>query len=262
MNFKIYAVGSNSTLVKEIEDALLLILGERFEVHTIYGSEVEQYSDGSLYVCNYSQIKNLLPYIARDKIVILNLTPTSQFYVQVSSIPEDSNVYVFNNKLPYIETLINSCREVGINKVNYIAVPYAEMSYNEAITMLKSAKYIIGVERLLNDTLLSEQYVHALAKDVVLIGGRRVASVNSACEIISRVNIYLHQAITKKLTKMGNVLCKTNDSQSLLNLYNSLDGILAQISEMVNDQTSQEKSVEDVIVRSALNQIVPFKKSK
>lgn len=259
MDFKIYAVGSNSTLVKEIEDALLLILGDRFEIHGIYGSQVSQYLDGSLYVCNSTQMENLTPYISRDKIVLLNLTPTSQFYVQVSSIPAGSDVYVFNNYLPYIETLIDSCREVGINRVNFIPLPYGEISHEETIMKLNKAKYIIGVERLLNDMLLSGEYSLALNKDVVMIGGRRVASVNSACEIISRVNKFLHKAITKRLTKMVNVLSKSNDSQSLIKLYYSLDDILAKVDKM-GEMNGQEGNGDDAIVRSALNQIVPYKR--
>lgn len=250
MKFNIYAVGSNKFLAQEIKDAVRLIVGPDIPVFTCLGGDIINCLDGILYVCNQSQFAKLEPFIPRDRIVVLNLMPTSQFYVQVAAIPAGKDVYVFNNKMSYIATLIESCKSMGITGVRYIPLPYSELPDQEVFEMLKKAQYIIGVDYLLNDNvLLSEKYIGHLHYNTVRIGAKRVGAVSSACEIVFKVNHSLYQAVTGKLTNFIDMLEGIDDTQSLYELYQKLSVIFKDLEEAAGKSNSIEKSM--------INQIAP-----
>lgn len=261
LDIKIYAVGSNVILTTEIKEALLLILEDLLPIDMFCSENVKDHLDGSLYVCNQSQYKNLISYIPKEKIVVLNLTPTSHFYVKISSIPENSTVYVFNNKKPYAETLIQNCINMGITALNFVPFPYSELSQEETISILKRAEYIIGVDKLLgNEVLLSEKYKQYLNPNVVLIGAKRVAAINSACEVVSHVNTLAYQFSSIRLKKILRSLKTDYENQSLYRHYTSLDKALSRIEKEFSIHNIADKNLKNAIMRSALNQISPHRK--
>lgn len=250
MDFKIYAVGSNPFLAQEIRDAVRLIVGPDIPVSTCLGGDIINCLDGILYVCNQSQYVRIKPYIPDDKIIVLNLMPTSHFYVQVASIPAGSDVYVFNNKSPYIETLIESCKSMGITNINFIPLPYSEMPEKDVSRMLRKARFIIGVDYLLNENvLLSEKYIRFLRYDTVRIGARRVGAVSSACELVTKINRFLFQQVTGKLARFVDLLEGIDDTQILFDLYHNLNDLSKSLEKLSGRSSSIEKSM--------INQIAP-----
>ena len=250
MKLNIYAVGSNSFLAEEIRNAAQLILGPQIPLMTCISSEIINCLDGLLYICNQSQFQKIKSVVPREKIVVLDLMPTSQFYVKVAAIPAGSDVYVFNNKSSYIGTLIDSCRSMGITSVNFIPLPYSELAREEVFAMLKKARYIIGVDYLLNENvLLSPPYSECLHYNTQCIGARRVGSVSSACEIVTKVNRYLYQGISSKLTHIFEMMDQVENTGSLFELYKTLSFIYDGLKNNHDQSSSIEKS--------AINQIVP-----
>ena len=89
-----------------------------------------------MYICNRSQYTTINQLIPKNKIVILDLTPTSRFYVSVAARPRGNDVYIFNNQQAYIETLIHDFKQMGIEGLNFIPLPYSELPQAEVFNML------------------------------------------------------------------------------------------------------------------------------
>jgi len=155
---------------------------------------------------------------------------------------------VFNNKSPYIKTLVESCKSMGITGINYIPLPYSELPDEEVFEMLKKAKYIIGVDYLLNkNVLLSDKYIRYLRYDTVLIGAKRVGAITSASELVFKINNFLFQTVTNKLTGLVNLLEGIDDTQSLFELCNKLDAISKQLEDLSGKSNPVEKFLIDQI---------------
>ncbi|MGN0837960.1 MAG: hypothetical protein ACI4NN_02585 [Pyramidobacter sp.] len=252
MKFKIYAVGSNQFLSDEIRNAVRFILGSRIPIFNCVTSELINCLDGLVYICNQSQFPLVKKLIPKDKIVILNSTPTSQFYVQVAAIPTGSDVYVFNNKTAYINTLINDCHKRGIRGVNFLPLPYTELPPSQVQDMLSKAHYIIGVDYLLSENvLLSPPYIKFLRYDTVLIKAHRVGSVISACKIITKVNDYLKLGNSRKLSQLFELLDSTTDTDSLYKMYRTLS--------LLCEHLRSKSKGNSIIDKSTLIQIIPEK---
>ena len=211
--------------------------------------------DGDLYVCNQTQYEGLSRYIPAEKIIVLNLMPVSRFFVQLASLPAGSDVYVFNNNTPYIERLIAECNRMGITYLNYHPIPYSELPHREVCDLISNANYIIGVDKLLEAEFdASEKYKPFLRPDVQIIPASRVASVSSACEIVFRVNAYLHSTISQQVGEILNAVKDSSDLRQLADISQTLGFLLQKI---YNDFPTQNASasISPELERSAIIQL-------
>ena len=110
---------------------LILSHGRADRVYTIptlrkggYTGKIYTHTDGDLYICNHSLYKTVEAYTDPGRIAVLNLTPTSAFYLSIREIPYGSNIFIFNNKRKYCETLEHLCRSCGLNDYYYTPLPY------------------------------------------------------------------------------------------------------------------------------------------
>ena len=226
MELKIYAVGSNHFLAEEIRNAVELILGKKIPLCPCLSNEIINCMDGQLYICNRSQYTAINQLIPKNKIVILDLTPTSRFYVSVAAIPRGNDVYIFNNQQAYIETLIHDFKQMGIEGLNFIPLPYSELPQAEVFNMLAKARYIVGVDYLMGENVLqSPPYLDHLHYNVKCISAKRVGSVSSACEIISRVNMFLYQEISVLLRGIFENAQNVEQPESLFEIYKRLQAL-------------------------------------
>ncbi len=258
INVKIYAVGSNEILTLEIKQALNLLFENSIQISTCSEKYISVHLDGDLYICNKSQEKNLLNYVAKEKIMILNLMPVSQFFLKMASIPAGAQICVFNNKITYIETFINLCKEMGADQFQYIPIPYSQLPDNEIYKLLEKAEYIIGVDILINEILNNEKYKRYLNPGAIIIGAKRVASIQSSMAILARVNeliYYQTKAMIEEFLSQVQHACEADV------LHRHFDG-LNTISSYLLEEFSNRKnmSINDAITRNALNQIISTEK--
>jgi hypothetical protein len=252
----VYAVGSNDLLTSEIKEALDLMLQDAIEVTHLCFDDILDHLDGDLYVCNQSMLAPLSQFVKPEKISILNLTPTSLFYVHVSSIPAHSKVIVFNNKAAYAETLISKCHEMGIENLDFQPVAYSEMDTDAVCDMLTQAHYVIGVNKLVGpEVLMGEPYGSVLQKDVRIIAAKRVASTASSIAIVHRINQLVHQKSVEKIEHVFHLINKTHQAEGLYLHTKSLDTTLNYLEKRLSNSDEASIQKRQAALRSVLNQI-------
>ena len=249
MNLKIYAVGSSDGISHEIEDSLNFILDSQLPVLRIRTLEIVDHTDGDLYVCNPSQHEPLLRYVPDDRIILLNITPTPQFYLQISALPAWSTVLLVNSQQPYIQKLIRSCEEMGIKNLNYVPLPYMEMPEEEVCRLLREARYIAGVDRLLYEDILGNpRFRECLRPDAELIGAKRVAALPSIFHLISRVNELIRQRAEEELLDIRREILD-GSGEGLYLSYGTIDRKLAELRQLLRRADEMDDNIEKISIR-------------
>lgn len=258
MTYKLYTVGSNQILADELKDALTSILQEHIPVYACPLGELTSKMDGILYVCNQSQMPHILRHISPEKVILLDMQPSAQFYLQITSVPAGSDIYVFNNRQPYIDSLIGRCCEMGLNQYHYIPVPYASLSEEVITHYLSEAEYIIGVDRILDAVLWSEKYRGCLRENVMTIGAKRVVSIESTCNMIKKVNETLFDYFTVQLDELLVSFHQAKHGETLYTHFKDLEQRLNAVREPLwpEKTTYKDKNMESIILRSAMSQLV------
>lgn len=196
MNMNIAAVGSSPLIANEIRSAAQFIVGNKLPIATYSTYEIQADTLADLYICAQTQFKTLQKFIPENKIFVLDLTPTSKFFIEVSRIPSGETVYIFNNQLEYTTILSSYCESLGIENLIFVPIAFDEMPHDEIIKRLQSAKYIIGVDKFVGkNILLSDRYKSYLRPDIHIIAGTRIASVRSACGLLHGIAAHFHQWI-------------------------------------------------------------------
>lgn len=196
MNMHIAAVGSSPLIANEIRSATEFIVCNKIPIATYSTYEIQSDTLADLYICAQTQFNPLQKVIPKNKIFVLDLTPTSKFFIEISRIPAGETVYIFNNQLEYTAILSSYCESLGIKNLIFTPIAYDEMPNDEIIKRLQAAKYIIGVDKFVGkDILLSNRYQPYLRPDVHIIAGTRTASVRSACTLLHGIATRFHEWI-------------------------------------------------------------------
>ncbi|MBP2633478.1 MAG: hypothetical protein H6Q70_4106 [Firmicutes bacterium] len=255
MNLKIAAVGSSPLIAGEILDATKFIIGDEAEIdiRTYSTYEIQDDTVADIYICAKSQLKSLKKVIPTDKIVLLELIPTSKFFISVARIPQGENIYIFNNQLEYTTTLGDYCEKLGINGVHFLPIAYEEMPNEEVFARLKEAKYIIGVDKFVgNKVLKSSKYASYLRDDVNIIEGTRVASVHSACALLHCIATNFHKCIENGVSditvKLRNT--PTNSEQEISRIDN-------EVTDLVFYSNKAMDIIQNAVIKSVVNHISP-----
>lgn len=184
----IVAVGSSPLIAAEIKDILQEILGSFFTVATTTTDSLQEAAPDTFYICANTQGKKLTGVIPQKQLFIWELHPTTRFFLDIARIPAHSDVYVFNNLLPYTELLAKECQALGIDTLNFHPLAYMEMTHEEICAQLEKARYIIGVECMLGqDSLLSEEFRNAVQPDAKLIPGHRSATIQCVSQLLAAI---------------------------------------------------------------------------
>lgn len=203
MDINIIAVGSNQIIAKEIKLVVSRILGGRHGVKAMVTAKVTGREATDLYVCAITQREPLLKVLAPEKLVVLDMRPTAQFFIDISHIPEGEKIYIFNSNACYAKLLSEMCKNYKIENREFITIAYEDMSSEEVKRKLQLAKYIVGVGDIVGkEVLLSEKYVPYLRNDVVIIGRTRMATMQTACNLLEKVHTIQEQLNTKKITAL------------------------------------------------------------
>lgn len=220
---KIIAVGSNELIAAEVEEIVRRIVGNDVLVVKMVSSSVTGNESADIFVCAVTQREVMLKKVPEDKLCVLDLRPTAQFFIEISHIPAGETVYIFNSNKNYAELLGAMCREYEINQINFETIAYEDMAEAEVIEKLSKARYIIGVGKIVGqEVLLSEKYREYLKNDVEIIGRTRMATMQSACELIERL-----QSITGKKIDLNRRI---------------LDSLAGQLSDKVKIKAAEVKN--------------------
>lgn len=239
MCVKIIAVGSNPLIANEVEYIVKRILGEDIETTPMLTHNVTGKENTDLYVCALTQRLPLLKKISQEQLCVLDLRPTAQFFIDISHIPAGEIVYIFNSNQQYAEMLRHMCHEHKIDHLQFVTIAYEDMPEETVIRHLQQAKYIIGVGKLVEkEVLLSEKYRKFLRQDVKIIGRTRMATMETACMLLEKVQEM------KPKTSSGDA---ANEQKSIH--QHLLDSLTAQLSDQLTAQTpDDDTNTEDIAV--------------
>lgn len=243
LDLKIAAVGSGPLIAREIADAVQHILAGSVEIDVLCVADLPGAEAYDLYVCSTSQLAKLQAQLPLEKIVLLALMPTAQFFISVARIPEGETIYIFNNYLEYTRILSRYCAALGIGGVTFRAIAYREMVEEEVLARLSEARYLVGVDRFIDGVLRAmPRYMDALPKDAKLIAARRVASIPTACALLRRIAAHLYRQV---VTRAQCLQAETGaDAPEKLR---ALLGYASQALEIL----------QNAVIRSALSQVGP-----
>jgi len=223
-DLKLIAVGSSPLIAEEIKSIAQAFLGENIPIHTATTDEIETGKWNCFYVCAITQAEKLKHVVPEDKLFVFDLHPTTKFFLDIARIPEGSHVYVFNNLLPYTKLLAEECRALGVDKISFHSVAYDEMSNMDVCERLKKARYIIGVDRLV-ESVLKETYRQCLRSDVQIIEGKRAASVASASKLLAGIAQFYHDELAaEKNPHMGERIIQILKSASAKAIIGQIGG--------------------------------------
>ena len=255
MNFvslKILAVASLDVAIQELYSAVKLILGDVCTIQTILTKDVKDDSGADLFVCGITQFDQLAQVVPREKIILFELRFTSQFFIQVARIPAGEDVYVLNTNMMLIKRLIQNFSNLGIREINFLPIATEAMCENEITERLQKAKYLIGIEEFLQVMFNSNmQYTKYINKNIKIIGGKRVASMESACRLIQWVAESLNKVAAEKVATVANTL---NSSPAIARDCN-LSATVDHFDKIMIESSDSLLKMREVIMKSFANQI-------
>lgn len=256
MGLRIVAVGSNMLIAEEVSNAVRVIVGDVAEITAVTTASLADDRLGDIFVCAVTQKEPLSRVVPLEKMVVLDLRPTSQFFMRVSRIPAGETVYIFNSNINYARLLNQSCDALRIKSVEFVPIAYEDMPGEEVIGKLRQARYIIGVGKLVEkEALLSDRYRQYLRPDVTIIGNTRVATMQSAFLLIQRVTEYFHTTASKQIAMLAAEMKELSEfSQTDSERY---AGIATEIEKLISESDSSIFALRDTIMKSFAAQIDP-----
>ncbi|MBE6079817.1 MAG: hypothetical protein E7204_03075 [Veillonella sp.] len=222
----ITAVGSSPFIAEEIAIMCQSILGSDISLKTATTDSIQTVSPNTLYVCASTQLEKLNAILPASQLFVFDLRPTTPFFFEIAKIPENEEIYIFNNLLPYTKQLQEDCMQIlSIPPERFIPIAYETMPYESVCKLLQQANYIIGVDQFVDtNVLLSEHFKPYLHDDVTIIAGRRTPSISSASRfLIGFIGYYIQQL---QASKNINTLSSGELNILLSRLHQSIDRIV------------------------------------
>ena len=256
MGLRIVAVGSNMLIAEEVLNAVRVIVGDVAEITAATTASLTDDRLGDIFVCAVTQKEPLSRVVPAEKMVVLDLRPTSQFFMRIFRIPAGETVYIFNSNINYARLLKQSCDALHIQSVEFVPIAYEDMPGDEVIAKLRQARYIIGVGKLVEkEALLSDRYRQYLRPDVTIIGNTRVATMQSAFLLIQRVTEYFHTTASKQIAMLAAEMKELSEfSQTDSERF---AGIATEIEKLISENDNSILTLRDTIMKSFAAQIDP-----
>lgn len=227
MKIKIAAIGSNLIIANEICTVIRNIVGNAYALQPLIAKTVTSSDKFDLYVCAVTQGEVMAAIIPDDKLVVLDLRPSASFFIDISHIPAPADIYIFNSNLRYALLLKEMCEKLHIRNLNFIPLAYEDMELEAVRTCLKKAKYIVGVADLVGqNALLSTVYKSYLSDDVTIIGRTRVATIDTACLFLNKLQIILNLKMGQKIAALAEKLQTAASPHKTLRIKAVLDMII------------------------------------
>lgn len=201
---RVMAVGGNQIIANEMLAAAKPILGTNVQLETKLISQITDPNAADLFVCGLTRVADLVKVVPPGKVVGLDLIPDTEFFVRVAEIPHGENVHIFNNNTGYTNKIAELCKGYGINKVTFVPVSYEDMPFEQVISELKQAKFIIGLSNLVGkEVLLGPKYGEYLQSGVRIIAANRLATIDAACSLMRWVTLVEHKNLALQVANQA-----------------------------------------------------------
>lgn len=204
---RISTVGSSEVVAIELLGALKGFLREGvFISRALTIHEISEHMISDLFICLPTRLEEAAQKIPRNKIIILELIPSSDFYAKVAQIPCNKAVAVFNNNTAQAEEIMHHCQKQGIH-LNFVYAPYEEVDEEQMAQVLMQADYIVGAETMVGESgILLKKYRKFIRAETQIIGAKRIATTNSIYNIMQWVAEYNYKQFASSVASMSQAL--------------------------------------------------------
>ena len=204
---KIVVIGANTANIQEIENVVVATVGMNAN---IIGADINNYKNftkADLYVCLINRQQEVESFFGASKVVALTLVPPTDYFLEISKLPAQQNVIVFNNTFKGTAILMGLLSKYHLTHVHYEVVPYDEWSQEQVIEKLVLANYITGsIGYVAAGRDLYTKFGKYLLPDVtVLVSPPRIATAESVSYLARVAGLLYHKAMMKKLQKSASM---------------------------------------------------------
>lgn len=228
MGLKIIAAAGDKLVAEEVLAAVQDVLGASIEGKACTIGELSDHSQADIVVCIASRKDEIAKRIPREKIVGIQMVPENRFFIELAKLPQGKKVTLFNNSTSYANTLLAYCRDMAIDHLDFTIIPYDEIPAAETARLLQQADLIIGVESIVGDRGVLNNYRQHIAAGARIIACKRVTNVASACELMKALTLF-------------------NQRQLAANVANNSGKLAAQIQEINAITDSMGNSIKQEI---------------
>ena len=244
---------------QEVHDAVVRVLGKNTVGRVFLTTELPSNLDHiDLVVCVATMIEKIAESVPREKIVGIDLVPTTDFFSRVARIPEGETAYLFSDSINYANWLIARCKENYIQHINIEIIQAAALSEREIEGKLKNAKYIIGVENTVGQNgVMRSKFGAYIRADAIIIGAFRTASLESACELMQWAVSKDHRQMLENFTDKMQMLY--GNLGEITHISNHLKSAFRQEAEhfsKITEDMSNEKGRLTMLKNLAQNLLV------
>lgn len=197
---KVCAVSGDQGVSDELLEAARSILGSGMEGFTLMSDRLTDPQVADVFVCMPTRIEDLTPVVPLEKIVGLELVPSTNFFVQIARIPCDENVTIFHFNERGAKTLLKQCGLAGIDHVKFQIVECGGMAQSEVEQRIQSSQYIIGSEPVVGEgRILHSKYGKHIQSNAKIFPAKRVLAQSAVCQLISWITLFKHQSLVQKV---------------------------------------------------------------
>jgi diguanylate cyclase (GGDEF)-like protein len=202
---KVAVIGANLANVKEIRRVVFAAIGGSAEIVTATIDNYKELTGADLYVCLVNRKQEVESVFGADKVVHLTLVPPTEYFLQISRIPANSSVVIFNNSTAGTNVLMKCLKRYNLMHVRYEIVPYDEWSHQQVAEKIAAAEYIIGgIAYVGEGKTLYAKFDEYLSKDtVVLLSPPRIATSESISRLSRVFSTLYHKTITDELKRFS-----------------------------------------------------------
>lgn len=204
---KIVVIGANYANVEEIKSVVVASIGGGAKIMTATIDNYKEFTDADLYVCLINRKQEVISVFGEEKVVALTLVPPTEYFLEISKIPANSSVVVFNNSTSGVKVLMDCLYRYGLTHIYYEIVPYDEWDYHQIALKISNAKYILGgIAYVGEGKTLYTKFGEYLPEDVnILVSPPRIATSDSISRLCHVFSSMYHKTIMGELKRLAAV---------------------------------------------------------
>ena len=248
-DYRLATVGSSQTVADELLKAALEIVGSQQQGKAYAMKDLADHTVADVFLCLPTRVKEASQKIPPEKIVVLELTPDTAFYVKVAYVNKP-DVFVFNNNTVQAEKIAEYCRLQGVRHVGYHMIPYEELPEEELRQRLQQAEVIIGAETIVGPGgALRQKYSQFLRPGVEVIGARRIATDESVANIIRWTTLFHHKKVVDEVAATSSEISTQLDA--VAHITDEFSTAIQSVSTSIRQASDKSAAVVARIQQSA-----------
>lgn len=209
------------------------------------------YAKVDLVICGPLRVDTIAKQFDREKIIVLDTTPSTTFFIQLAQLPDKSIVHIFNNTRVWCELTAKQCLQAGIHHLEFVFVPYEEVMQTESIALLQEARVVVGKSNMIESGGALDTYRQYLRPDIRLMPMERMGTVETIKECIKKITIARYLKICHEVVaiidtlKSKSLAVKTAADEITHSVEQNMSGI-RELSDTSIEETQRVNNVSRV----------------